>query len=73
MREWVQRRIESGEYASASDYVRDLIHRDQNRQARQLSVEDIRQTIEEGRAAGETSPAEDAFGRIEDKLRRLAG
>jgi putative addiction module CopG family antidote len=73
MREWVQRRIESGEYASASDYVRDLIHRDQNTQARQLSVEDIRQTIEEGRAAGETSPAEDAFGRIEDKLRRLAG
>ena len=72
MREWVQRRIESGEYASASDYVRDLIHRDQNTQARQLSVEDIRQTIEEGRAAGETSPAEDAFGRIEDKLRRLA-
>ena len=34
MREWVQRRIESGEYASASDYVRDLIHRDQNTQAR---------------------------------------
>lgn len=29
LREWVQRQIESGDYASASDYVRDLIRRDQ--------------------------------------------
>jgi antitoxin ParD1/3/4 len=73
MREWVQRRIESGDYASVSDYVRDLSHRVQNMQARQLSVDDIRRTIEEGRSAGGTFPAEDVFARIEDKLRRLAG
>jgi antitoxin ParD1/3/4 len=29
MRDWVQSRIDSGRYASASDYVRDLIRRDQ--------------------------------------------
>ena len=29
MRDWVQRRIDSGQYASVSDYVRDLIRRDQ--------------------------------------------
>ena len=29
MRDWVQDRIESGKYASVSDYVRDLIRRDQ--------------------------------------------
>ncbi len=29
MRDWVQSRIDSGQYASASDYVRDLIRRDQ--------------------------------------------
>lgn len=73
MREWVQRRIESGDYASVSDYVRDLIRRDQNAEARQLSVDEIRRTIEEGRAAGGAFPAEDVFVRIEDKLRRLAG
>jgi|HubBroStandDraft_1064217.scaffolds.fasta_scaffold2906753_1 antitoxin ParD1/3/4 len=73
MREWVQSRIESGEYASVSDYVRDLIRRDQNTQARRLSVDDIRQTIEEGRASGGSFPAEDVFTRLEDKLRRLAG
>ena len=31
MRDWVNRRIESGQYASVSDYVRDLIRRDQTR------------------------------------------
>ena len=29
MRDWVQGRIDSGRYASVSDYVRDLIRRDQ--------------------------------------------
>ena len=29
MRDWVQNRIDSGQYASVSDYVRDLIRRDQ--------------------------------------------
>jgi antitoxin ParD1/3/4 len=52
MRDWVQSRIESGEYASVSDYVRDLIRRDRNALARQLKVDDIRRTIEESRATG---------------------
>ncbi len=29
MREWVDSRVESGKYAGVSDYVRDLIRRDQ--------------------------------------------
>jgi antitoxin ParD1/3/4 len=70
MQEWVQRRIESGEYASVSDYVRDLIRRDQDAQASRLSVDDVRRTIEEGRASGESLPAEDVFARLEDELRR---
>lgn len=73
LREWVQSRIESGEYASVSDYVRDLIRRDQNARPRQLRIDDIRRTIEESRAAGGTFPAEEVFARLEDKVRRLAG
>lgn len=30
MRDWVQNRIDTGQYASVSDYVRDLIRRDQS-------------------------------------------
>ena len=29
MRDWVQTQIDAGKYASSSDYVRDLIRRDQ--------------------------------------------
>lgn len=72
MREWVQSRIQSGEYASVSDYVRDLIRRDQNALARRLKVDDIRRTIEESRATGRTLAADEVFARIEDKLRRMA-
>lgn len=35
MRAWVQSRIDAGQYASVSDYVRDLIRRDQSRTAEQ--------------------------------------
>ncbi|MFK7958292.1 MAG: type II toxin-antitoxin system ParD family antitoxin [Lysobacterales bacterium] len=30
MRDWVQSQIENGKYASSSDYVRDLIRKDQD-------------------------------------------
>ncbi len=71
MRDWVQRRIDSGQYASVSDYVRDLIRRDQE-QTRQLSVEDIRRSIAESRASAATSPADAVFARIEAKIKAMA-
>jgi antitoxin ParD1/3/4 len=74
MREWVQNRIESGKYASVSDYVRDLIRHDQQADAApQLSVSDVRQSIEESRAMGGTVPADDVFARLEAKLNAIAG
>lgn len=71
MREWVQKRIDGGQYASASDYVRDLIRRDQETE-RQLSIADIKRSIEESRARGVTIPAEAVFERIEARLQALA-
>lgn len=38
MRDWVQNRIDSGKYASVSDYVRDLIRRDQETADRRLAL-----------------------------------
>lgn len=71
LREWVQKRVEDGRYASASDYVRDLIRKDQETE-RRLSVEDIRRSIEEVRQRGKNLPTEDVFDRIETKLRALS-
>jgi antitoxin ParD1/3/4 len=73
MRDFVQRRIDSGRYASVSDYVRDLIRKDQGALLeRDLSVEDIRLSIAESRAEGGTTPAEQVFERIEAKLKAMA-
>ncbi|MDT8870769.1 type II toxin-antitoxin system ParD family antitoxin [Komagataeibacter rhaeticus] len=48
MRDWVQQRIDNGQYASVSDYVRDLIRRDQ-------AQAEERQALVEALAQGERS------------------
>jgi len=57
MRDFVQRRLDSGQYASVSDYVRDLIRRDQStiedeeRWLRELDAS-IAQSLAEREAGG---------------------
>lgn len=46
MREWIDAQIEAGEYANASDYVRDLIRHDQRERDR------IRLALIEGEKSG---------------------
>lgn len=51
MRDYVQDRIDSGQYASASDYVRDLIRRDQGGIANEDSwLRDLDESIAESLA-----------------------
>lgn len=46
MKDWVQGQIETGKYANASDYIRDLIRRDQEK------TEVLRQALREGERSG---------------------
>lgn len=46
MREWIDAQIETGEYANASDYVRDLIRHDQRERSR------VRLALIEGERSG---------------------
>jgi antitoxin ParD1/3/4 len=49
LKSWAEARVAEGSYASTSDYVRDLIRRDQEaEQARQR----LQAAIDEGRASG---------------------
>lgn len=50
MRQWVQAQIDKGKYAGNSDYVRDLIRRDQ---ARHNKIEAMQQAITEGLQSGD--------------------
>lgn len=49
MKEWVERQAQSGRYANASDYVRDLIRRDQERADRLVELQRL---VTEGLASG---------------------
>ena len=68
MRDWVQSQIEDGMYASSSDYVRDLIRRDQvNRRQQRL----LQAAITEGLASRISDRSmEDA---LKEAQARLAG
>ena len=50
MKSWAESRSEGGRYSNASDYVRDLIRRDQ---AREKAIGEIQEFIDEGIASGE--------------------
>lgn len=49
MRDWVQSRIDSGQYGNNSDYIRDLIRRDQERLGK---IKAMQAAIDEGIASG---------------------
>ncbi|MCF6266342.1 MAG: type II toxin-antitoxin system ParD family antitoxin [Desulfuromusa sp.] len=64
MRIWVEECVQSGRYANASDYVRDLIRKDH------LKLEQLRQALIEGENSGSSTGLDiDAF--IADKKKSL--
>lgn len=49
MKNWVEAQAEEGRYSNSSDYVRDLIRRDQERQEK---IANMQRLVEEARASG---------------------
>jgi len=74
--EWIQSRIASGRYASASDYVRELISRDQTTASdRGRWLADLDASIERGVADSDASrvfDAETVFDELEAKYSAMA-
>ena len=66
MKAWVETQAETGRYANASDYVRDLIRRDQERAAKIAAMQKL---IDEGLASGISKHSIDE---IFDEARRKA-
>lgn len=65
MRSYIDARVVSGHYGNTSEYIRDLIRKDQEEQARQ----NLRSLIEEGLASG---PAKARSASNRDELLALA-
>lgn len=49
MKEWVEAQAETGRYANASDYIRDLIRRDQERNDK---IAAMQRFVDEGLSSG---------------------
>ncbi len=59
MKDWVEAQAQTGRYSNASDYVRDLIRRDQERINK---INTLQNLMREGLNSGEPQPFErDAF------------
>ena len=59
MKHWVEDQAETGRYSNASDYVRDLIRKDQERV---MKIAHMQALVDEGRASGiSTRGVEDIF------------
>lgn len=56
MKEWVESRAETGRYANASDYVRDLIRKDQERSDKIAAMQRL---VDEGLESGTGGKSKD--------------
>ena len=65
MRSYIDQRVQSGQYGNTSEYLRDLIRRDQEEQAKKR----LRELIDEGLSSG---PARRLTQADEDELRAIA-
>lgn len=50
MKDWVQAQVETGAYANSSDYVRDLIRKDQENRNKQVIQKAITEGLESGKS-----------------------
>jgi len=68
MGSWVTRRMQSGQYNNESEYFRDLVRRDQERETAALQ---LRQLLEEGEASGVSRKKVPGIMKdVEDRLRK---
>lgn len=67
MKDWVEAQARTGRYSNASDYVRDLIRRDQERAAK---IAHMQRRVTEGLESG---ISEQSMTDIEQAARREAG
>lgn len=68
MKDWVEDQANSGRYANASDYVRDLIRKDQ---ARQEAIAVLQAKITEGLESGKSRPFDGAEFKLRMRERHL--
>ncbi|CAN7558725.1 type II toxin-antitoxin system ParD family antitoxin [Pararhizobium sp. LjRoot255] len=73
MKEWIEAQINKGEYASTSDYVRDLVRRDRSRRDQELTMEELRQIVADSRTSGAGAQSVDDIFRNAERIVKARG
>lgn len=68
MKAWVERQVEGGHYGNASDYIRDLIRKDQERKE---AIATLQTAITEGMVSGEPQPFDPAAFKLRMRKRHV--
>lgn len=68
MKSWVESRLADGRYANASDYIRHLIRRDQEREE---AIRTLQQAIDDGINSGTPEPFD--FDDFKNRMRQQYG
>ena len=70
MKDWIEAQISRGDYASTSDYVRDLVRRDRARREQELTLDELRKKLVDSRSSGEgTRSVDDIFAEAQEIAR----
>ncbi len=73
MKDWIEAQISRGEYASTSDYVRDLVRRDRDRREQDLILNELRKKLADSRSSGESSRSVDDIFAEAQEIARARG
>jgi antitoxin ParD1/3/4 len=79
MKDWIETLTRKGEYASSSDYVRDLVRRDRERRdserrGQDMTLEELRQLVADAKGSGiSTRSVEDIFQEARKIVRARSG
>jgi antitoxin ParD1/3/4 len=67
MKDWIEAQIRQGDYASVSDYVRDLVRRDRDRREQELTLSQLRDKLAASRDSGvSTRTVDEIFAQAQD-------
>jgi antitoxin ParD1/3/4 len=73
MKDWIEMQIRKGEYASTSDYVRDLVRKDRARRGEDYTIEELRAIVADARASGMSSRTTDEIFAEAEQVARARG
>ncbi len=71
MKDWIEAQIRRGDYASVSDYVRDLVRRDRDRREQELTMDALRKKLAASRESGISNrTVDEIFAEAHDTAKR---